>query len=81
MVFAGIGWAGYTIIGRKAADPLAATSANFLLCVPILLVLLTGTGLRFAPTGIVLGIICGGLTSGLGYALWYSVLPRLQPGW
>lgn len=78
MIFAGLGWAAYSIIGRNAADPLAATSANFLLCVPILLILLTGTGLRFSITGIALGLVCGGLTSGLGYALWYSVLPRIE---
>ena len=77
MVLAGLGWAAYSIIGRRARDPLAATAANFLLCVPMLLVLLTGTGLRFGPTGVALGILCGGLTSGLGYALWYWVLPQL----
>lgn len=77
MVFAGLGWAAYSIIGRSAADPLASTAANFLLCVPILLVLLAGTGLRFGVTGIALGIVCGGLTSGLGYALWYWVLPHI----
>lgn len=78
MVFAGLGWAAYTIIGRNAQDPLAATSANFLLCIPILLILLTGTGLTFSTTGVAIGILCGGLTSGLGYALWYSVLPKIQ---
>ncbi|MDF3415619.1 DMT family transporter [Sulfitobacter sp. M57] len=78
MVFAGLGWAAYSIIGRAAQDPLAATSANFLLSIPILLILLVGTGLTFSATGIALGILCGGLTSGLGYALWYSVLPRIQ---
>ncbi|OAN80701.1 hypothetical protein A8B82_00565 [Sulfitobacter sp. EhC04] len=77
MVFAGLGWAAYTIIGRSTADPLAATAANFLLCLPILLVLLVSAGLYFSPMGLALGILCGGLTSGLGYALWYSVLPRL----
>lgn len=78
MVFAGLGWAAYTIIGRGAADPLAATTANFLLCLPILLVMLVSAGLYFSPIGLALGILCGGLTSGLGYALWYSVLPRLE---
>lgn len=77
MVVAGLGWAAYSIIGRSARDPLAATAANFLLCLPVLLVLLAGTGLVFSPTGIALGILCGGLTSGLGYAMWYSVLPRM----
>lgn len=78
MVVAGLGWAAYSILGRTAQDPLAATSANFLLCVPILLILLAGTGVTFSVTGVALGILCGGLTSGLGYALWYSVLPKLE---
>lgn len=78
MVFAGLGWAAYSIIGRSTRDPLASTAANFLLCVPILLILLTGTSLTFSTTGIALGILCGGLTSGLGYALWYTVLPQID---
>ena len=78
MVFAGLGWAAYTIVGRSAADPLAATSANFLLCLPMVLILLVGTSLQFSFGGVALGILCGGLTSGLGYALWYSVLPKLN---
>lgn len=78
MIFAGLGWAAYTLIGRGASDPLGTTAANFILCLPILLVLLLGTGLTFTVTGLALGILCGGLTSGLGYALWYSVLPRLE---
>ncbi|WP_370400627.1 DMT family transporter [Sulfitobacter sp. JB4-11] len=77
MACAGIGWASYTIAGRHAADPLAATSANFVLCLPVMVILLSGTGLNFGVTGIALGILCGGLTSGLGYALWYTVLPRI----
>lgn len=78
MGLAGLAWGVYTIVGRSAQDSLAATSANFLLCVPILLILLSGTGLEFSATGIALGVLCGGLTSGLGYALWYSVLPKFD---
>lgn len=78
MVLAGVGWAAYTTVGRKAADPLAATAANFTLCLPIVLVLLAGTGLRFSFEGVALGILCGGLTSGMGYALWYRVLPNFD---
>ncbi|QFT57468.1 O-acetylserine/cysteine export protein [Sulfitobacter sp. THAF37] len=78
MVIAGLGWAAYTILGRGAVDPLAATAANFLLCLPILLVMLVSAGLYFSATGLALGMVCGGVTSGLGYALWYSVLPRLE---
>lgn len=78
MVLAGLGWAAYTIIGRGSSDPLAATSANFLLCLPLVLILLAGTGLNFSAVGIALGVLCGGLTSALGYALWYAVLPSLD---
>jgi drug/metabolite transporter (DMT)-like permease len=78
MIAAGIGWAIYSIIGRNAQDPLADTAANFLLCLPIVLVLLAGTGLTFSFAGAGLAILCGGLTSGLGYALWYRVLPLMQ---
>lgn len=78
MVLAGLGWAAYTIIGRASSDPLGATSANFLLCLPLVLILLAGTGLNFSAVGIALGVLCGGLTSALGYALWYTVLPKLD---
>lgn len=78
MICAGVGWASYTIAGRQSSDPLAATSANFVLCLPLMVILLVGTGLNFGIVGIALGVLCGGLTSGLGYALWYTVLPRIS---
>ncbi|MFC6583214.1 EamA family transporter [Sulfitobacter aestuariivivens] len=78
MVLAGLGWAAYTIIGKRSADPLAATAANFLLCLPIVVVMLLGAGGTISNTGVALGILCGGVTSGLGYALWYTVLPKLE---
>lgn len=78
MVVAGLGWAVYTLAGRSSADPLAATAANFVVALPMLLVLLPGAGLYATPSGIALAITSGALTSGLGYALWYHVLPRLR---
>ncbi len=77
MVLAGLGWAAYTIGGRARGDPLAATGANFILCFPALL-LISGLPGDATPTGWILAVLCGGLTSGLGYALWYQVLPLLQ---
>lgn len=77
MVVAGLGWAAYTIIGKGSADPLANTAGNFLICVPIVACLLLVQTTQITATGLVLGAICGGITSGLGYALWYAVLPRL----
>ena len=81
MAAAGFGWAVYSLAGREEADPLAATAANFVLAVPVVLLALVLTGLPDLPgmTGILLAVISGAVTSGLGYALWYSLLPRLDP--
>ncbi|GGE51579.1 DMT family transporter [Actibacterium pelagium] len=79
MSVAAIGWGVYSLIGRGIADPLAATAANFLYTLPaVLLIPLVAGGLLEANTkGVLLAILSGGVTSGLGYALWYSLLPKL----
>jgi drug/metabolite transporter (DMT)-like permease len=80
MVVAGLAWAAYTLIGRGSAAPLVDTGGNFLRCLP-LAVLLIVPGL-FAQTASLAGwlyaIASGALASGLGYAIWYSVLPALE---
>ncbi|MCV3270598.1 DMT family transporter [Roseobacter sinensis] len=77
MTLAGLGWAAYTVSGRAEADPLAATTGNFILCLPIVVVLLLAFATQTSVTGWALAVLCGGVTSGLGYAMWYTVLPRL----
>lgn len=80
MVVAGLAWAVYTLLGRGSAAPLVDTGGNFLRCLPIALLLIL-PGL-FAQTtslaGWIYAIASGALASGLGYALWYSVLPALE---
>ncbi|MFT6024189.1 MAG: drug/metabolite transporter (DMT)-like permease [Ascidiaceihabitans sp.] len=78
MVIAGLGWAAYTLAGRGATKPLASTGANFILAAPLMLLPLIGQDLHFSTQGIALAIVAGAVTSGLGYALWYSVLPHMQ---
>lgn len=78
MVVAGLGWAAYTIAGRGAADPLAATGASFVICFPVLSLLLLVSTVEGDVWGISLAVMCGALTSGLGYALWYSVLRQMS---
>ena len=79
MCIAALGWGLYSLIGRGVSDPLSATAWNFTYAIP-----LVALGWAFAPgevavshAGIWLAILSGAVTSGLGYALWYSVLPRL----
>ncbi|WP_438955386.1 DMT family transporter [Cognatiyoonia sp.] len=79
MAIAGLGWAAYTLIGQKASDPLSASAANFLLCLPVVAivwVLAGSSGVTFG--GAVAAVISGAITSGLGYALWYRVVPQLS---
>lgn len=79
MAAAGVGWGVYSLAGRGARDPLAATAANFCLALPVVLPLALWQ-LDFASmtaAGFGLAAVSGGVTSGLGYALWYSVVPQL----
>lgn len=84
MVFAGVGWGVYSLSGRGQADALAGTAWNFALALPFGVVLTLGlarSGLAAAtPEGIALAVLSGAVTSGLGYALWYRILPDLGAG-
>ncbi|GAA5065531.1 DMT family transporter [Roseibacterium beibuensis] len=82
MLAAGIGWGVYSLAGRGATDPLAETAANFAWAAPLCLLpvlMLPASPEAVAPTdyGLALAVISGAVTSGLGYALWYRVLPRM----
>lgn len=78
MVVAGLGWAIYSIVGRREADPLAATGASFILCLPVMLLTLISHQISGNIFGFALAITSGAVTSGLGYALWYSVLTQMR---
>ncbi|RVT85112.1 DMT family transporter [Rhodobacteraceae bacterium CCMM004] len=79
MTAAAVGWGAYSILGQGARDPLAATAANFALAAPaaVLLTLLLPAGAGASAAGVGLAVLSGVATSGLAYALWYAVLPRL----
>ena len=82
MAVAGIGWGIYSLAGRKAKDALGATAWNFVLAVPVafLLVLALPVSPEAMPAearGIWLAVLSGAVTSGLGYALWYALVPSL----
>jgi drug/metabolite transporter (DMT)-like permease len=81
MVMAGTGWAFYTLAGRREADALAATAANFCVALPMtaLAVWAAGAPMQVAPPGVAMALLSGAVTSGLGYALWYAILPRFEP--
>jgi drug/metabolite transporter (DMT)-like permease len=77
MVSAGIGWGVYSLIGRNARDPVTDTAMNFTLAIVptgLVWIVLQGT---LTTSGVLLAMTAGMITSGLGYALWYGILPRL----
>ena len=79
MVGAGLCWAAYTLIGRGSTTPLADTAGNFIRTLPLAIVLLAaGLALQLpSPLAALYAILSGALASGVGYAVWYAVLPAL----
>ncbi|MCT8159646.1 DMT family transporter [Pseudoruegeria sp. SHC-113] len=78
MVPAAVGWGVYSLMGRGAADPLGDTARNFLWALPVALLPLAVAGpLSANGAGIALAVVAGAVTSALGYALWYALLPAL----
>lgn len=80
MAVAGVGWGLYSLAGKLGQDALQGTAANFIWAAPVgVLVALIWPAPDAAMTtqGVLLALVCGAITSGVGYALWYSVLPSL----
>lgn len=79
MAVAGISWGFYTLRGRRSANPLADTAGNFLLTVPLAVVvcLFAGSMRHLSREGVILAVCSGALASGMGYAIWYAALSGL----
>jgi drug/metabolite transporter (DMT)-like permease len=80
MATAGIAWGLYSVNGRGAADPLGPTRRNCVLTIPmaLLFLLLWLPKLSATRGGILLAVISGAITSGLGYVIWYRALRGLS---
>lgn len=80
MALAGTSWGVYSWRGRGVAQPAVATAWNFVLSLPFaLFVTVMGLGqTSFSGFGMVLAIVSGAITSGLGYVAWYSALRHLS---
>jgi drug/metabolite transporter (DMT)-like permease len=80
MTISGIGWGIYTLKGRGSKNPLADTTKNFYLTIPLVIVLalLTFQNLNITTEGILLAIASGAIASGMGYTIWYIALAGLS---
>lgn len=82
MLGAGVAWGVYSLRGKGAGDPTRVTAGNFLRAAPIAIALsLLMLGLQrvtLDAAGIGYALASGALTSGLGYAIWYTAVPALK---
>lgn len=80
MIAAGAGWGAYSILGRRARDPVRATATNFrraaIWTIPVTLAV--WTRLDLSAGGAVLATISGTVASGVGYVIWYAALKYLS---
>lgn len=80
MLGAGAAWGVYSLRGKQAGDPTRVTAGNFLRAVPIaiLLSMLMSSRASMDFAGFWYAVFSGALASGMGYAIWYTVLPALR---
>ena len=83
MTVSGIAWGLYTLNGRGSQNPLMDTAYNFIKTIPLVVIvaliqLLIMKNTQLSNTGIILAILSGAIASGVGYSIWYSVLPHLS---
>jgi drug/metabolite transporter (DMT)-like permease len=76
-------WAMYSLNGRHSLNPMADTAYNFYRTLPMVFLLIAFTlaftnVINLTVIGVAMAILSGGVTSGLGYIIWYKALPRLS---
>jgi len=79
MIVAGCAWGVYSLAGKGATNALAANARSFVWAVPLALLvnLVLASSVVVSPRGLILAAASGGITSGLGYAIWYRALRGL----
>lgn len=79
MTISGISWGLYSIRGNDSKNPLNETAFNFLRATPFLMLLLffISKDANASTKGILLALLSGTITSGIGYTIWYMALKEL----
>jgi len=79
MTISGIAWGFYTLIGKSSRQPLADTQSNFSKTVPMAFatMIIAWPYAEISVEGAIIAIVAGGITSGIGYAIWYAALRNL----
>lgn len=80
MVIAGVAWGTYSILGKRVLNPTQSTAENFIRAsiITFLLSLVFINDMSISAQGLIFAIASGTITSGIGYAIWYAVIPLLK---
>lgn len=76
MAAAGASWGLYTLCGKGSTDPLGQTTGNFIRTLPFagIIAIIFLPNLHLSTRGILLAVLSGAVTSGIGYTVWYAAL-------
>ena len=79
MGISGIAWGVYSIRGKDVSTPVVMTAGNFTRSAPMAII---ASAIAFSSAhlelfGVLLALVSGIITSGLGYVLWYKALRSL----
>ena len=80
MLAAGAAWGVYSLRGKGVGDPVSATAGNFLRAAPmaaVFSVVMSGRA-TWDLAGVGYAVLSGAVASGIGYSIWYTVLPALR---
>ncbi|PTQ75476.1 DMT family transporter [Celeribacter persicus] len=78
MALSGMAWGIYSLLGQGAGAQAGRTTRNFIGTVPFVLVVFLIVPPHLSAFGWLMAVLSGGVTSALGYMLWYRVLPHLS---
>jgi len=80
MLTAGVAWGVYSLRGKGVQNPASVTTGNFVRAVPfsavVWIIFIPWTHVDSA--GVTYAVVSGTIASGVGYVIWYSVLPSLK---
>ena len=80
MVISGIAWAIYSVIGKSSTNALLNTTDNFFKATIFTMIFMIFfiNEFKFDLYTSFLAVLSGSITSGLGYLIWYEVLPKIK---
>lgn len=84
MVASGLCWSGFTLLGKQVSSPILATKQGFIVAsvmvsaVAVLSQALFDSPSMLTSSGVLHALLSGVIASGLGYYLWYRLLPNID---